>query len=306
MLDVRTRGLLDRYRLNSRSLSSRSGERSSTEAGQSVEFHDYREYEPGDELRYVDWRAYARTGRLYTRLYQAERAVKLHIVVDGSASMSLHGKSEFAAATGRVLAYVAQQGAPTQVHRLGGASSPPLQGRAGTIQAWTELEQIATAAPDGAAPGRATPSAGAVPPVEAIKRFALSLPPVSGNALAVFISDLLDGDDLRGALTALRARRLDAAFVHVVAPAELDPPTEQLELLDVESGAKLPVTPAEVAAYRAELATYLERTRAAITQAGYKYALLRVPELPQGTGRATVLEREASKGLILARLLTRQ
>src|SRR5690606_40745106 len=69
--------------------------RSSRDPGQGVEFLDFRPYQPGDELRYADWRAYARTGRLYTRLYQAERAVRLHLVVDDSASMSVGGKRAY-------------------------------------------------------------------------------------------------------------------------------------------------------------------------------------------------------------------
>src|SRR5690554_7361461 len=107
MLTARSRALLDRYSLASRALSAVSGERSSREPGQSVEFHDFRPYQPGDELRYVDWRVYARTGRLYTRLYEAERAVKLHLVLDNSASMSIGLKAEYARTLVQLLSYVA-------------------------------------------------------------------------------------------------------------------------------------------------------------------------------------------------------
>src|SRR5690606_30454896 len=96
VLSARSRALLDRYAPSSRALAAVSGERSSRDPGQGVEFLDFRPYQPGDELRYADWRAYARTGRLYTRLYQAERAVRLHLVVDDSASMSVGGKRAYA------------------------------------------------------------------------------------------------------------------------------------------------------------------------------------------------------------------
>src|SRR5690606_18899675 len=96
MLSARSRAMLDRYGLASRALRHQSGERSSRAAGQSVEFHDFRPYQPGDELRYVDWRVYARTGRLYTRLYQADRAVRLHLLLDTSGSMSVGRKADFA------------------------------------------------------------------------------------------------------------------------------------------------------------------------------------------------------------------
>ena len=83
MLTARSRALLDRYSLASRALSAVSGERASREPGQGVEFHDFRPYQPGDELRYVDWRVYARTGRLYTRLHQAERALDSRLACRG-------------------------------------------------------------------------------------------------------------------------------------------------------------------------------------------------------------------------------
>ena len=58
MISPRSRALLDRYALASRALSQETGERLASEAGQSVEFHDFRPYDAGDELRYVDWKVY--------------------------------------------------------------------------------------------------------------------------------------------------------------------------------------------------------------------------------------------------------
>ena len=73
VLTPATRALLSRYTLAPRQLNALAGERLTREAGGSLEFFDTRPYGVGDELRYVDWRAYARTGRLFTRLFQAER-----------------------------------------------------------------------------------------------------------------------------------------------------------------------------------------------------------------------------------------
>jgi uncharacterized protein (DUF58 family) len=87
------RRALDRYALSARDMSAASGDRSAREAGSSVEFHDFRPYQPGDELRAVDWRAYARARRLVTRLYRAERTIDVHVVLDVSASMGLGGSA---------------------------------------------------------------------------------------------------------------------------------------------------------------------------------------------------------------------
>src|SRR5437667_6988732 len=63
------------------------GERRSTKRGQSVEFADYRNYTHGDDLRRVDWNAYARMERLFIKLYQEEEDLTVHILLDASRSM---------------------------------------------------------------------------------------------------------------------------------------------------------------------------------------------------------------------------
>ncbi len=55
--------------------------------GFSVEFADHREYVPGDDLKYVDWRLYARTDHYYIKRYEEETNLRTHILLDGSASM---------------------------------------------------------------------------------------------------------------------------------------------------------------------------------------------------------------------------
>ena len=65
------------------------GERRSKRRGQSVEFADYRPYVAGDDLRFVDWNVYGRLEQLFLKLYLEEQDLTVHIVADGSASMSL-------------------------------------------------------------------------------------------------------------------------------------------------------------------------------------------------------------------------
>jgi uncharacterized protein (DUF58 family) len=63
------------------------GERRSPKRGQSVEFADYRNYAHGDDLRRVDWNAYARLERLFIKLFQEEEDLTVHILIDASKSM---------------------------------------------------------------------------------------------------------------------------------------------------------------------------------------------------------------------------
>lgn len=59
--------------------------------GTAVEFADYREYSPGDDIRLVDWKVFGRTDRHYVRLYDAERNLLTYLVVDKSGSMEFSG-----------------------------------------------------------------------------------------------------------------------------------------------------------------------------------------------------------------------
>ena len=65
----------------------RAGERLGSGTGSSLEFQDYRQYAPGDDLRHVDWAAYARSDVLNIRLYREEVAPRLDLVFDISRSM---------------------------------------------------------------------------------------------------------------------------------------------------------------------------------------------------------------------------
>src|SRR5438046_1394663 len=61
----------------------------SNRAGSSLEFRDHREYQPGDDLRRIDWSAYGRTDKLIVKLYREEVSPHVDVVIDGSRSMAL-------------------------------------------------------------------------------------------------------------------------------------------------------------------------------------------------------------------------
>src|SRR5690625_6288844 len=141
-MNQRTRALLDSNDVASRAFSNEAGERMAREAGQSGELHACRQYQPGDERRYVDWRAYARTGRLYTRLHQAERTIRLHLLLDTSGSMQLFGKNRFMNQLARQLLYLAQRESLAQVHSLSGQHSRPQLGVRAVANAWAFIDRM--------------------------------------------------------------------------------------------------------------------------------------------------------------------
>ena len=84
------------------------GVRRSPKRGQSVEFTDYRDYTPGDDLRSLDWNVYARLEKLFIKLFVEEEDVNVHVLLDASASMH-HGAPDkllFARRAAAALAYV--------------------------------------------------------------------------------------------------------------------------------------------------------------------------------------------------------
>ena len=289
MITPRTRALLDRYALASRSLSRSSGERLASEAGQSVEFHDFRPYQAGDELRYVDWRVYGRTGRLYTRLYQAERNIALHVVLDTSRSMSKGHKARSARILAQLLSYAAQRDSVSQVHLFDGRQNRPTQGRGRVGEVWNFIEAASEAPAD------------RTPPATALKTFALTTQFPAGAGLALIISDLLDEASWQPALAALKARGLDAGFLQIMAAEDLEPEPGQLELEDLETGEKLLVGPEEVRAYHRAVHDFIDHTRRAVLRAGFRHTLLKVGDEPD-----EVLERHAFAELIRAGILVKR
>ena len=75
-------------------------ERRTKKSGSGVEFADHRDYQPGDDFRYLDWNVYQRFERLLVRLYEEEEDLSIYLVVDASASMGHDG--------GRKLRYAKQ------------------------------------------------------------------------------------------------------------------------------------------------------------------------------------------------------
>ncbi|MBL1216231.1 MAG: DUF58 domain-containing protein [Planctomycetes bacterium] len=82
--------------------------RQSVKKGASIEFKDYRDYTPGDDLRIVDWAAYARTDELYVKVFRQEEELDLWILLDTSGSMHFGTPNKFVYArrVAAALAYI--------------------------------------------------------------------------------------------------------------------------------------------------------------------------------------------------------
>ena len=108
--------------------SRRAGEWLGRSTGSSVEFQDYREYTAGDDIRHLDWAAYARSNSLMVRMYRNEISPRTEVILDASQSMaSGKEKSRLAIQLTTVLTEIsARLGGQPIVHRVSDKPSAPL------------------------------------------------------------------------------------------------------------------------------------------------------------------------------------
>ena len=94
LLPPKTCGRLERMRFNPRQrLTSRSrGDHLSGRGGNSTEFSDYRDYSPGDDMRFIDWNIFSRLQKPYLKLFHLEEEMNVVIIIDASSSMKFGSK----------------------------------------------------------------------------------------------------------------------------------------------------------------------------------------------------------------------
>ena len=219
------------------------GSRLGAKAGASLEFHDHREYEPGDDLRFLDWGVYGRTDRLVVKRYREEVIPHLDLLLDGSRSMSLPGTAKREALLGLaalLATAAANAGFTVAVFVLGPRGAARLPDGGGRPSRWEGLEP-AEAGDPGAALLAAPPA----------------LRPLGVRLL---VSDLLWPGEPSAALAILARAGAAAAVVELLGEADLEPPARgAVELVDAETGETRPLLLDDAA--RARYAGALRRHR---------------------------------------------
>src|SRR5262252_6991728 len=112
------------------------------QAGASLEFRDHRDYQPGDDLRRIDWNAFARSDRLTIRLYREEISPHLDIVLDGSRSMALESTAKARAAIGlaAALAVAAENAGYSHNAWIARAYVAPIGAGANRPSSWQSID----------------------------------------------------------------------------------------------------------------------------------------------------------------------
>lgn len=238
--------------------------------GFSIEFAEHREYAPGDDLRYLDWKVFGRTDKFYLKQFEDETNLVCHIVFDASESMSFQGppaalsKLDYARCLAASLSWLIlkQQdavGLITYDEQIRGELTP------GNNAA--HLHQIIRVLED-CVPQAKT----ATGPV--LKQLAQRL---RRRVVVVVISDLLgDTASLLTGLRALHRRRHDVLVLHVMDPAELSFPFDRPTLFQgLEQFPDVVADPRALrAAYLAEMDRHLARVQRACRECEIDYRLV--------------------------------
>jgi uncharacterized protein (DUF58 family) len=241
--------------------------------GSSVEFAEHKEYSPGDELRHVDWKAYAKLDRYYVKQFEQESQLTVYLVLDASASMAFSGggiaKLQYGGLLLAALAYlVIQQQDKVGLIACGDRSLETLVPPRGRTNHFHDLMSVLESILARGAAGDESPAAALARIAELTRR---------RRALVILASDLFDPDDetLR-ALAQLRAQRHDVSVLHLLDPHERSFPYDGLTQFDaLESAHKMLVNPAAIRRdYLERMEGFLTRVRGALTAAGVDYHLV--------------------------------
>lgn len=230
--------------------------------GYNAEFSQYRHYRPGDDLKHVDWKAFARTDRLYTRQFRETTNLSALFVIDVSRSMNYAGKFDLARQVVSILGtLVLDQGDSAGVLAVDDRPRlvPP---RSGHHHLRVFLSQVAQLAPIGGATLD-----------DALRQAATVM---KRRGLVIVVSDFYEEGEALPQLRRLARIGHDVVVVQTVAREELTLDVGgAAELVDLETGRTLMVQPSAVReGYREALQQWLTNVHDTVTRDGMEYLRL--------------------------------
>ncbi len=233
--------------------------------GFSVEFAEHRPYFPGDDPRYLDWKALAKLDKLFVRQFEQETNMRCYLLLDASGSMgygSTNGsKLDYAVKISALLAYlVLRQGDAIGLAVFSERLRRFIPARRSSSHLQVILEALEQVKPEGQTHFRRV--------IEELSAL------LKRRSLLVILSDLLDENEaLSMALHYLQRRGHDTLVLHILDPDELQLPfTMPSMFVDMEEPTRLPVDPEGLrSAYKQRVERFLKECREKCGQAGAHY-----------------------------------
>ncbi len=265
------------------------GSHRSPHRGFSIEFAEHRDYAPGDDLRYLDWKVLGRTDKYYVKQFEDETNLICNLVVDVSESMRYRGpgsplsKLEYAQCLAATLSWLTLQ----------------QQDAVGLI---TFDQQIRALVPPSGSPAQLQQVLDVLQNVQSQEKTAMGplLHELSARlprrGLVIVLSDFFDDvDAVMAGLKHLRYRRHDIVLLHVLDPAELDFPFDRPTMFrGLEAMPELLADPHSVRkAYQAEIQAFLQSLRSQALAHQIDYALIRTDQPFDAVLRTFLNQRNA-------------
>lgn len=222
---------LARLRLNAtRRFTNRArGEHLAAKGGTSTEFCDFRDYSPGDDVRFVDWNIFARINRPYLKQFHMEEEMHVVLLVDASTSMTFGGKLELARQLAAAFGVLGLRGSEkVSAYAIGGPGGAlrPCSGRASFGKLFRFIESI--------------PGGGDVPVDMGVEAF---LRQHRGRGVVVVLSDFLTDGDLKRAFSLIHNAGLEVFALQILSAAEIAPDvTGDFRLVDCETDGTLDIS----------------------------------------------------------------
>jgi len=245
------------------------GPRSGRRAGTSIDFQDYREYQPGDDLRFIDWGIYARSDRLTVKLFREEVTPHLDLVLDGSRSMNLENtaKPRAAAQLAALLATAAANAQCTRSVWLSGEGFQRLANDTLAPSAWDQFQLDSNRTPE--------------------QGLQILPPRFRRLGVRVLVSDLLWPGEPLQLLRPLRDGAAALFVVQLLAAEDVAPPEHgNIRVIDSETGEETEVfvDSGVVRQYSDNLARLQQSWADACRQCGARMTTLIAEELARSTG----------------------
>jgi uncharacterized protein (DUF58 family) len=230
-----------------------SGQHKSPHRGSSVEFAEYRNYVPGDDIRRLDWRVFGRTDRFYMKEFEAETNLRCYLVLDSSGSMRFsfkHGsKLDYARKMAATLAYlVIHQGDAAGLLCAGDNEIVEIPPRRTPTHLQLITDTLIKAEPSGI-----------TKLASALHDLAEKIRP---RGLVIVLSDLFhDPEELLGAFQHVRFKKHDLAVFHLLDEAELKFEFDRpVRFVDLEGPGSIVTEPSIIRdEYLAQLNRFLAR-----------------------------------------------
>ncbi len=208
------------------------GEHRVIRRGMSTEFHDYKDYNSGDDLRYIDWNIYGRLDKLLIKLFSGEEDQSVHILLDTSLSMNggYPSKIDYAKQIAGALAYIS-------VNSLDRVGITSFSDRMGEIYVperhlsnmYSMFHYLESIEADGSTAFN-----------NALKEYSRK---VKRPGTAVVISDMMDNEGFEEGLLSLIYRKFDVVVLQVLSEEELAPRINgSVKLIDAETGRPMKVS----------------------------------------------------------------